>query len=251
LFEADVDAQAGAYATGVLVLMSSAAVACTLSVWKKKKVQRVIFFCITIIFLYTTVVNVFERPDGIRIASFFIAVMLITSLVSRVRRSTELRVKEVVLDSVADEFISEANKKAIRLLAHRPGGPSDYATKAAECTKLHNIPQDQIIFLEIKVSDASDFDDEILSVSGSMEGPYKILRCESPAVPNAMAALLLYLRDKCHKQPHVYLGWTEGNPIMYILKYLFLGEGETAPLAREILREVEPDPSKRPRVHVG
>lgn len=251
LFEADVDAQAGAYATGVLVIMTSAAIACTLSVWRKKKVQRVVFSCITFIFVYTTVVNTFERPDGLRIASFFIIAMLITSLVSRVRRSTELRVKQVVLDDVAEEFISEASKKAVRLLAHRPGGPSDYATKAAECVKLHNIPQDQIIFLEIGVSDASDFDDEILSVSGTMEGAYKVLRCESPAVPNAMAALLLYIRDKTHKQPHVYLGWTEGNPIMYILKYLFVGEGETAPLTREILREVEHDPAKRPRVHVG
>ncbi len=251
LFEADVDAQAGAYATGVLVIMTSAAIACTLSVWRKKKVQRVVFSFITFIFIYTTVVNTFERPDGLRIASFFIMVMLVSSLVSRVRRSTELRVKKVVLDDVAEEFITEASKKAVRLLAHRPGGPSDYATKAAECVKLHNIPQDQIIFLEIRVSDASDFDDEILSVSGAMEGSYKVLRCESPAVPNAMAALLLYIRDKTHQQPHVYLGWTEGNPIMYILKYLFVGEGETAPLTREILREVEHDPAKRPRVHVG
>ncbi len=251
LFNAEVDVQAGAYATGVLVIMTSAAIACTLSVWGRKKTQSVIFFFITIIFIYTTVVNTFERPDGIKIASFFIMVMLISSLVSRVRRSTELRVKKVVLDDVAEEFITEASKIAVRLLAHRPGGPSDYSTKAAECVKLHNIPQDQIIFLEIRVSDASDFDDDILSVSGVMEGSYKVLRCESPAVPNAMAALLLFIRDKTHKQPHVYLGWTEGNPIMYILKYLFVGEGETAPLTREILREVEHDPTKRPRVHVG
>ncbi len=251
LFNAEVDAQAGAYATGVLVIMTSAAIACTLSVWQKKKGQRVFFFLITIVFVYTTIVNSIERPDGIKIASFFILVMLISSLVSRVRRSTELRVKKVVLDDMADQFIMEASKKVVRLLAHRPGGPSDYATKAAECVKLHNIPEDQIIFLEISVSDASDFDDEILSVTGCMEGPYKILRCESPAVPNAMAALMLFIRDKTHKQPHVYLGWTEGNPIMYILKYLFIGEGETAPLAREILREIEHDPAKRPRVHVG
>jgi hypothetical protein len=251
LFNADVDAQAGAYATGVLVIMTSAAIACTLSVWKNKVGQRVFFFLITIVFVYTTIVNTIERPDGIKIASFFILVMLVSSLVSRVRRSTELRVKKVVLDDTADEYITEASKAAVRLLAHRPGGPSDYAMKAAECVKLHNIPEDQIIFLEVGVSDASDFDDEILSVTGCMEGPYKILRCESPAVPNAMAALLLFIRDKTHKQPHVYLGWTEGNPIMYILKYLFIGEGETAPLAREILREVERDPAKRPRVHVG
>ena len=38
---------------------------------------------ITAVFAYTTVVNIIERPEGIRIASFFIALTVVTSLVSR------------------------------------------------------------------------------------------------------------------------------------------------------------------------
>ena len=78
-----------------------------------------------------------------------------------------------------------------------------------------------------------------------------MLRCQSPAIPNAIAALLLYIRDATGQIPHVYFGWTEGNPITYLLKFLAFGEGDTAPVTREVLRQAEADPLRRPRVHVG
>ena len=78
-----------------------------------------------------------------------------------------------------------------------------------------------------------------------------MLRCKSPAIPNAIAALLLYIRDQTGQIPHVYFGWTEGNPITYLLKFLAFGEGDTAPVTREVLRQSEHDPARRPRVHVG
>jgi hypothetical protein len=251
LFNADVDAQGGAYATGVLVLMTSAAFASALTVWKESLLQRIIFTLISAIFVYTTVVNTFERPDGIKIASFFIAVILITSLISRVMRSTELRVTKTVLDDVAQQFIDQACMAgSIRFVAHRPGN-LDYTEKAKEACETHNILEKDIIFLEVTVSDASEFDDELLDVTGEIIEGYRILKCQSPAVPNALAALLMYVRDKTRQLPHLYLGWTEGNPIVYILKYLFLGEGETAPVTREILREAVTNPKERPKVHVG
>lgn len=250
LFDADVDKQGGAYATGVLVLMTSAAIATALTVWREKVIQRYAFLLITVVFVYTTIVNAIERPDGIKIASVFILIILCTSLVSRAVRSTELRVKSIVLDPVADKLIRDASKTTVRLVAHRPGH-LDFAVKAKEAKYLHNIPEEEIIFLEVAITDASDFGEDILAVRGLTEGQYKILSCASPAVPNAMAALLIFIRDKTNQVPHIYMGWTEGNPLLYILKYLFLGEGETAPITREILRENEPDPDQRPRVHVG
>ena len=82
-------------------------------------------------------------------------------------------------------------------------------------------------------------------------GGHRVLRCASPAIPNAIAALLLFIRDQTRKIPHAYFGWTEGNPIAYLLKFLAFGEGDTAPVTREVLRQAEPDPELRPRIHVG
>ena len=84
LFRADVDAQGGAYATGVLVLMTSAAVAVTLSVWRgAHPVAGICFGLITLVFIYTTLVNIIERPDGVKIGAFFIVAIVLSSLVSR------------------------------------------------------------------------------------------------------------------------------------------------------------------------
>ena len=82
-------------------------------------------------------------------------------------------------------------------------------------------------------------------------GRHRILRCRSPAIPNAIAALLLHVQGLTGKTAHAYFGWTEGNPLAYALKYVFLGEGDTAPVTREVLRKTVKEPTQRPRVHVG
>ena len=80
---------------------------------------------------------------------------------------------------------------------------------------------------------------------------FRILRTAAPAVPNAIAAFLLYLRNLTGKIPHVYFGWSEGNPLSYLFKYVAFGEGDTAPITHEVLRRAEKNPEKRPTVHVG
>ena len=91
IFDASVDAQGGAYATGVLVLMTSAALAVAITAWRNRR-HWIPFFSIALVFVYTTITNIFERPEGIKIASVFIVTIVVTSLVSRALRSTELRV---------------------------------------------------------------------------------------------------------------------------------------------------------------
>jgi len=254
IFEANVEKQGGAYATGVLVLMSSAAVAVMLTVWREGWL-RWAFIAIMLVFIYTTVLNIYERPEGIKIASFFIGAIIIASFISRTLRSTELRVDEVTLDDTAKRFIEEATCKGhtIRVVANRRemGDVGEYRFKEREKRDANHIPkEDPILFLEIKIGDASDFAGT-LRVRGVQVGDYRVLRTKSPAVPNAIAAFLLHLRDVYGHTPHVYFGWTEGNPFVYAMKFIMLGEGDTAPVTHEILRQAEHDPEKRPRVHVG
>ena len=252
VFDADVDAQGGAYATGVLMLMTSGAVAVTMTS-RRDHWRFLAFLAVTIVFSYTTIVNIVERPEGIKIASVFIVTIIATSLVSRVLRSTELRVQGVDFDEVATMFVRDVTGPSIRLIANRPdtGDPAEYEGKLAEARDSHHLPPDErVLFLEVYLSDASDFSN-VLKVRGISVDRFQVLRCASPAVPNAIAAMLLEIRDRTNRLPHAYFGWTEGNPVTYLLKFLMFGEGDTAPVTREVLRQVEPDPSRRPRVHVG
>ena len=254
IFKASVDAQGGAYATGVLVLMSSAALAVAITAWRQSH-RWAVFIAITVVFAYTTITNVFERPEGIKIASLFILTIIVMSLISRALRSTELRVHGIIPDNVAMSFIESINPsgEGIRIIANRPGkgDEAEYAAKLAEARQTHHLPEnDPILFLEVRPGDASNFS-EYLQIEGKTIGPYRVLCCQSAAIPNAIAALLLYIRDRTGQIPHVYFGWTEGNPITYLLKFLAFGEGDTAPVAREVLRQTEHDPLRRPRVHVG
>lgn len=254
IFEADVNAQGGAYATGVLVLMTSAAIAVTLSAKHRGSRWYLAFGAVSVVFVYTTVVNVFERPDGLKIASLFIFAIIAVSFVSRALRSTEVRIDRVEVDDVGLGFIEELNLGGdVRIIANRreTGDPTEYRFKEHEKRIDNHIPSsDPIIFYEVDTGDASEFKGK-LKIRGENIGGYRVLRTQAPAVPNAIAALLLYLRDKTGKIPHVYFSWSEGNPLMYMVRYILLGEGDTAPVTREILRQAEPEPELRPNVHVG
>jgi hypothetical protein len=254
IFDANVDAQSGAYATGVLVLMTSASLAVTLSARRRRRRgQTIAFGVITVIFIYTTIVNIIERPDGVRIASLFILAIIVVSLVSRVGRSFELRTSRIVLDDKAASFFAAYRGRDVQLIAHDPdvAGEQTLGFKERQQRAENHIPsEDPVIFLEVTLLDASDFTSELL-VHGSTRNGRRVLEMTSPVVSNSIAALLLHLRDEYGVKPNVYFEWTEGNPVTNLLRFLFLGDGEIAPTTREVLRRAEPDPSLRPKVHVG
>ena len=207
IFNADVEAQGGAYATGVLVLMTSAALAVTLLMLKARR-NWYLFGAITVIFVYTTITNVIERPDGVEIATWFIVTIVFTSLISRVLRSTEWRVQGVTADALAEQFLREAGNAPVRIIANRPdtGLPEEYARKLRDAQESHHLtPETRVLFVEVKPSDASLFS-EVLVVPGADVGGHHVLRCASPAIPNAIAALLLFIRDRTHRIPHAYFG---------------------------------------------
>jgi preprotein translocase subunit SecG len=254
IFDANVDAQGGAYATGVLVLMTSAAIAVTLSARRKKQKRLMWFFgAVSAVFTYTTIANVLERPDGIRIAALFILGIIVVSFASRVRRSFELRATLVRLDEQALEFLAEMDQGPIRLIAHEPKrlDSERYRTKLEHARAANHLPADaDILFIEVVVDDSSEFEQE-LDVRGVKRHGFKVLEVHSNNVPNTLAAILLHLRNVTGLMPHIYFRWTEGNPVMNLTKFLFFGVGEIAPVTREVLREAEPRVTERPWVHVG
>jgi hypothetical protein len=208
---------------------------------------------ISVVFLYTTGANVVERPDGVKIGACFIAAIVVVSFVSRLLRAFELRVTQVDLDGQATQFLDDTTGK-LRLIANEPDSRDDteYREKLQQTLADHDVPPDaEVLFVEVTVRDPSDFE-STLDVHGELRhGCHRVLTLESATVPNALAALLLEIRDRTGRRPHIYFEWTEGNPAAHLLRFLMFGQGEVAPVTREVLREAEPDRSRRPHIHVG
>ena len=255
LFRASVDAQAGAYATGVLAVITSATIAVTLDAVRRQQ-QRAAwgFGAVATIFIYTTTVTILDNTKGLQIAGLFVAAIVVMSLISRTARSTELRAEEVILDPVAEQLVRKAARKGVvRIIANHPDDRTsrEYLRKEREEREASNIPRgDPVLFLEVTVGDASEFA-TTLYVKGEVIGEYAVLSVEGPSVPNTIAAVLLHIMDVTRLQPHIYFGWTEGNPLKYLARFILFGEGDVAPVTHEILRRAEPDPRRRPALHVG
>jgi hypothetical protein len=255
-FNADVNAQAGAYATGILAMMVSASVAVAIStVRRRQRRAGLAFTVLSAVLVYALMANIIEKPDGLMISAFFIGGIIAVSLVSRVTRTTELRADLIEFDERSRRFITDSlvHDNRLNLIAHKPqvATEQEYATKEAAQRSINPVPGSaDVLFLEIEVSDPSSFSDA-LHVRGADVGGHRILRVKSPAAPNAIAAILLALRDATGVRPHAYFEWSEGNPLTHLMRYLLLGQGDTAPVVREIIRENEPDPDRRPAIHAG
>jgi hypothetical protein len=264
LFDADVERQAGAYATGVLGLMTSGAVAVTLLLWRGGWIKW-FYLGVTLVFVYAIAVNIFERPEGIKIAFFFIVAIVAVSLVSRISRATELRISQVVLNENAQRFLEEAARDGVLdFVANQPecnsveeyeqkgcGTLGEYEEKEQSARARHRIPADtRLLILEMYIDDASEFSD-VLEVSGVEVGKYRVLRCSAQAVPNGIAAFLIHAEKATGVRPTIYFEWSEGNPVYHAMRFIVFGVGDVAPVTREVLRKAIPNPALRPQVSIG
>jgi hypothetical protein len=251
LFHADVDAQGGAYATGVLVLITSAS--CAVTIAARSWAARGALGFVSLIFIYTTLVNIWERPEGLKIACVFIFTMIFMSLVSRAFRSTELRITGIEIDQQAQAMLAESAHKTIRLIAWNPHNSQrkDRDQAKSDLRELHGLrSEDHIYFMEVERGNTSDFN-ERLYIQGLREGSNRVLHARSAVVANSIAALLIHLKETTGCIPHVYFHWTDVSPVVNVMRFIFLGEGDTAPLTHEVLRRAIKEPAERPVVHVS
>ncbi|MBL8866409.1 MAG: amino acid transporter [Planctomycetia bacterium] len=255
LFKANVDAQGGAYATGVLMLMTSACVASLIDVYRSrtgpwhKRLSKP-FVLITAVFVYTTIANEVEKNfQGLIISLFFIATILITSLISRFARSKELRFSGFRMADAQSHLLWDAIREMdlTVLVPHRPGRRS-LAEKESAIRREHRIPRDlMIVFIEVELSDASDFAPQPIVKVQQEEGRYVIDITEAASISHTLAAVALEM-GKVGRPPEIHFGWTDESPVSGTLGFLLFGEGNVPWMVRDLLKRAEPDPNKRPRI---
>ena len=234
IFKANVEAQSAAYATGVLVLISSACVASLIDLWQRRVGRWYTrlswpFLLITVVFFYTTVANVYEKPDGIKIACFFIVAILTTSFWSRWARSRELRFAGFKLPDPASQLMWDTIRDLdlTVLVPHRPGRRS-LASKEAQVRREHRIPRDlMIVFIQVEVVDASDFANEPILRVQQEEGRYVMKITGAASISHTLAAVALEMA-KVGRPPEIHFGWTDESPVSGTLGFLLFGRGECA-----------------------
>jgi hypothetical protein len=257
IFKASVEAQGAAYATGVLVLISSACVASVIDIWQRREgawYRRISwpFLFITLVFFYTTIANVYEKPDGIKIAGFFILAILATSFWSRWARSRELRFAGFKLPDPESRLMWDTIRhlELTILVPHRPGRRS-LANKEAQIRREHRIPRDlMIVFIEVELADASEFVNEPVMNITQEEGRYVIKITGAASIAHTLAAVALEMA-KVGRPPEIHFGWTEDSPVSGTLGFLLFGEGNVPWMVRELIRRAEPDEARRPVIIIA
>lgn len=233
VFHANVEAQGGAYATGVLVLITSAAFASSISLWKERS-RALSLYCwiVFIVLVYTTIVNVIERTDGIIIASFFILFILITSAFSRYARSMELRVEgHKFCNEESERLWNEMIEKRVNLVPVRTL-VSEARQQYAQRIRHYYRMEGPLEFVRVTLLDnRSEFLSPIEIRVHQENGDYLIEASQAVARANAIA----YLSQLLHPQA-VFLRLTRQNLMRQSFRYLLFGEGETGWMVYSILQ---------------
>ncbi|MDP2304487.1 MAG: hypothetical protein Q8P18_00500 [Pseudomonadota bacterium] len=235
-FKAEVEAQAGAYATGVLALFVSAAIAVTLAIRAEAKAERkapwraLPFALITLVFSFAFADNVYERPDGIVIASVFILSILVLGALSRYWRATEFRVERLVFANPESEKLWEQMRpRKVHFVTVKHADTAYSRVKAR--IKKHYSVQGPMAFLHVELAtDRSDFDSALSLRVQRLGDDYRITVHNAVAVANTVAFISEQLDPIS-----IFLGLTRENPMTQAFRYLIWGEGETGILVYQIL----------------
>lgn len=255
-FRADVTAQGGAYATGVLVLMTSACVGSFVQMYRATvkspfdRVKIAYFGLVTLVFIYTTVANIWERPDGVKIASCFIVGTLAIAGISRYKRAFEIRFDGFRFHDPADQmlWLDMVESGIPVLVPHRPSSRS-LAEKVHEIRRNHRIPDDtEIVFIEVERGDTSEFLNRP-RLQIAQEQDFLIIRVTNAnSIPHTIAVIARELSKNCNRGTEVLFGWSEGKPLDLAIGFVLFGEGNVPSIVRELVRDMS---HNRPRIAVS
>ena len=257
-FRASLEAQRGAYVTSVLVLLSSAALATVLDLRLREGVARrrilwqIPLPLVSVPFLVTAGVTMYNNPDGWIISLWFVLAIVVTSLFSRIVRSTELRFQGFEFQDETSRALWEKLKSLSFpiLVPHRPGRRS-LILKEEDIRRVHRLaPEIPVVFVEAELGDASDFFQCPRLAAKQEEGRIVLRVTQCVSIAHVIAAVGLEL-SKTEHLPEIHFGWSDEGSIAANLKFLLFGEGNIPWLVRELIRRAEPDPKRQPRIIVG
>jgi len=254
IFRANVEAQSGAYATGVLVLMLSSAVAVTLSSFKEGGLRHPLkilagcyFFLISLVFLYTLGANVVERTDGIIIGSCFILLLLLASGISRYVRAKEMRISGFsFVDQESSDLWQAITGAKVNLIPDSETTSEDRDKLAQKVFSYFKI-EGPLAFVHVNLIDnRSEF---LARVSAKVrkEGDHYVVEIYGAV---AIANTIAYVSEMLNPIS-IVVGLTNRNLMKQSLSYMFWGEGETGLMLYSILlrRWQDADPhAPHPRI---
>ena len=241
IFRADVEAQGSAYATGVLVLILSAAIAVAIALWRefRENVRRpasllllsVYFWAVTLLFVYTVIDNAVERPEGVIISSVFVLSILSFSGISRYLRASELRVSEMsFVDQNSAELWTTMVGKKVNLVPYSAVDTLAMSRKAAGIRRHYSV-SGPLAFIHVNLLDnRSEFVAPLRVQVKKVEENFRIEVSGAIAIANTIAYVSELLDPLS-----IFLQLTRQNLMGQSLRYILWGEGEVGLMVYQIL----------------
>ena len=257
IFRGSVENQRGAYSVSVLALLTTAAGASALDMRRRGGVANMVlsipFALIAISFALMACGIVIYHPSCIWITGLFIAAIVSTSMVSRVWRAREFRFEgfDFESDDTRRLWDKARHLEYSVLVPIRPGGRSNLDAREKFIRTRHRVDDEvPIIFLEVELGDPSDFLQRPLMSIREEATRFLIRVTQCVSVAHVVVAVGLEF-SKVGEPPEIHFGWSDQTPLAATFKFLLFGEGNVPWLVQDLLRRIELDHAKRPRVIVG
>jgi hypothetical protein len=232
IFGASVEAQSGAYATGVLVLILSAAFAATLALWRERRWGLASYTGILcLVFAYTLADNCLERPDGLIIGTVFTVLLILGCALSRSIRSVEFRIPYGYFADVESWRLGpETRGKKVHLVPIPSSSADARRTKRAEIVRHYNV-RGPFLFLHVNLLDNRSEFSAPLEVSLRKDGnDYVGEVFGALAIANTIAYV-----SEIIDPISIFIGLTRRSLMAQAIRYLLFGEGETGLMVYTIL----------------